>query len=504
MRVAELCAGYGGLYQSMRLAGWPVELAWVAENDPDASKVLEAQHPGVPNVGDITTADFAAMPPVDVVAAGFPCQDVSSAGARAGLAPGTRSGLWAHVARAVDTIRPKIVFLENVRGLLSARAHSNVEPCPWCVGDEPDEPALRALGAVLGDLADLGYDTVWQSVPAAAVGAPHLRWRVFIVAFPAAYSESVGHGDGGASGVGGVSSSVVGGGVAAGGVSLLPTPAARLGDRWGQPNAETAQRRMGVEGRRNLEDAVALLPTPRASDTNGAGAHGSGGIDLRTAVDLLPTPRARDHNGRDPNPRGVDLHETVALLPTPAARDWKSGESNIMDRNARPLNEVIVNLLPTPRATDGTKGGPNQRGSSGDLMLPSAVVQLLPPPTATPYGNNQSASDGSAVRPSLNSLAATDRWGQYAPAITRWEQVIGRPAPDPTEPGRDGNPRLAAPFVEWLMGLPDGRVTGVVGRNAALRILGNGVVPLQGALGLRLIAPYLPQRLLESFEGVAA
>jgi DNA (cytosine-5)-methyltransferase 1 len=64
------------------------------------------------------------------------------------------------------------------------------------------------------------------------------------------------------------------------------------------------------------------------------------------------------------------------LLPTPAARDWKSGQSNIMDRNARPLNEVVVNLLPTPRATDGTKGGPNQRGSSGDLMLPSAVMSI--------------------------------------------------------------------------------------------------------------------------------
>ena len=64
-------------------------------------------------------------------------------------------------------------------------------------------------------------------------------------------------------------------------------------------------------------------------------------------------------------------------------------------------------LLPTPRATDGTKGGPNQRGSSGGLMLPSAVQMLLPTPTATPYGNNQSQSPGATVRPSLDGLAST-------------------------------------------------------------------------------------------------
>lgn len=88
-----------------------------------------------------------------------------------------------------------------------------------------------------------------------------------------------------------------------------------------------------------------LLPTPTASDRFGTGDHGNGGADLRTTISLLPT----------------------------------------------------------PRATDGEKGGPNQRGSSGDLMLPAAVM-LLPTPTATPYGNNQSPSPGAAVRPSLDSL----------------------------------------------------------------------------------------------------
>src|SRR5690606_34510261 len=108
-------------------------------------------------------------------------------------------------------------------------------------------------------------------------------------------------------------------------------------------------------------------------------------------------------------------------------------------------------------------------------------LTLLPTPTAARYGYNQSPSPGAAVRPSLDSLAREDRWGQYAPAIARWAQVIGRPAPDPTEPGRDGRPRLSPRFVEWLMGLPPGHVTDHVGCAAALRTLGNGVVPQQAA-----------------------
>ncbi len=77
-------------------------------------------------------------------------------------------------------------------------------------------------------------------------------------------------------------------------------------------------------------------------------------------------------------------------------------------------------------------------------------------------------------------------WGAYAPAIARWEHVLGRPAPLPTEPGRNG-PRLSPRFVEWLMGLDAGHVTDVPGlsRNAQLKALGNGVVPQQAALALR-------------------
>jgi site-specific DNA-cytosine methylase len=83
---------------------------------------------------------------------------------------------------------------------------------------------------------------------------------------------------------------------------------------------------------------------------------------------------------------------------------------------------------------------------------------------------------------------AGDHWGQYAAAIARWEAVLDREAPAPTEPtGKGGAHRLSPRFVEWMMGLPDGWVTDVPGvsRNDALKALGNGVVPQQAAVAVR-------------------
>ncbi|MFE1771204.1 DNA cytosine methyltransferase [Streptomyces sp. NPDC059008] len=148
--------------------------------------------------------------------------------------------------------------------------------------------------------------------------------------------------------------------------------------------------------------------------------------------------------------------EQLRLLPTPAARDWKSGASNLLGRNSQPLNEVVVNLLPTPKASDGPHGGPNQRDTAGRYYLPGQAVRL---------DARWVASDG------------TD----YGPAVRRWEHVTGRPAPCPTEPGTRGNRRLSPAFAEWLMGLPAGWVTAVpdIPRKEQLKILGNGVVPQQ-------------------------
>lgn len=119
--------------------------------------------------------------------------------------------------------------------------------------------------------------------------------------------------------------------------------------------------------------------------------------------------------------------------------------------------DSIDKLLPTPQVADVEGGHKRRSGSRSDELL-------------------------------LNGIASEDRFGEYAPAIRRWERVCGRPAPAPTEPGAHGSPRLSPRFVEWMMGLPDGWVTGVdIPRPQQLRALGNGVVPQQAAYALRLM-----------------
>ncbi|MFI7101852.1 DNA cytosine methyltransferase [Streptomyces sp. NPDC050161] len=98
--------------------------------------------------------------------------------------------MWLHVARAVEALRPCLVVIENVRGLLTSPAGSpgDVEFCPWCLGDAPGQPPLRALGAVLGSLADLRYDAKWRVLRASDIGAPHRRERTFLAAWPAEHA----------------------------------------------------------------------------------------------------------------------------------------------------------------------------------------------------------------------------------------------------------------------------------------------------------------------------
>lgn len=193
-RIGSLCTGYGGLDEAVQQT-FGGNLAWVADNDPGAAAILAHHYPNVPNLGDITAVKWADVPPVDVLTMGFPCQDVSVAGQRAGLLEGNRSGVWRHCARAIEALQPSLVVIENVPGLLSSRADGDVEPCPWCLGDPGDEPPLRALGAVLADLASLGFDAEWTSLDASAVGACHKRRRVFVLAWPA-HTEGAGLEDG--------------------------------------------------------------------------------------------------------------------------------------------------------------------------------------------------------------------------------------------------------------------------------------------------------------------
>ena len=204
LRIGSLFSGYGGLDLAVEHV-FNAETVWFSELNEPVARVFSRHWPEAPNLGDITTIDWSQVEPVDILIGGFPCQDVSTVGKRAGLAPGTRSGLWAHMAAAIDPLQPKWVVIENVRGLLSSPATRppaqgddddrrnpgdatpdgatlrGVESDPWHLGDNAARP-IRALGAVLGDLADLRLDARWIGLPASLVGAPHQRFRIFALA----------------------------------------------------------------------------------------------------------------------------------------------------------------------------------------------------------------------------------------------------------------------------------------------------------------------------------
>jgi DNA (cytosine-5)-methyltransferase 1 len=336
-RIGSLCAGTGGLDMAVEavLGG---ELAWVSDIDKGACKLLAHRYPDVPNLGDFTKTDWATVEPVEILTAGFPCQPVSNAGKQRGDLD--ERWLWDDVLNAIRNLRPSLVLLENVRGLLTA-GHG------------------RLFGRVLGSLADIGYDTQWHGLRAAEVGAPHNRFRVFIVA---------------------------------------------------PPNNST-----GLGSVRGLE--------PFGRDVDGCGrADGPG------APSQPPT-----------------------LLPTPAVNDM--GEGKTVDA----WDEWTAKM----KAAHG-----NGNGHGKSLAI---EAQRL------------------------------DQWGRYAEAVARWEQVSGRRAPKPTQDSPTGNPQLAPAFVEWMMGLPAGWVTGSwpgswsatdvpdLTRREMLKLLGNGVVPQQAAAALRIM-----------------
>ncbi len=231
----SLFSGFGGLDRAIeRVFG--ARTVWVSDIEPGPRKVLAHRWPGVPNLGDITAVDWDTVPEVDLAGGGSPCQDISSAGRRAGMVEGTRSNLWVEMREAIRHLRPMFVVWENVQAARSTRAasrywpdhidrciahhlavsketshaptkarhrraaHRLMEQRARRVGVPYPKPALRALGRVLGDLADLGYDTVWVSLPASGVGAPHLRRRYFVLGantagqrWLAANAASIGH-----------------------------------------------------------------------------------------------------------------------------------------------------------------------------------------------------------------------------------------------------------------------------------------------------------------------
>jgi DNA (cytosine-5)-methyltransferase 1 len=152
----SLFAGIGGIDLGLERAGW--ECRWQVEIDDFCRKVLTKHWPDVPKYSDIKEIDGHELQAVDLIAGGFPCQPVSLAGKR--KAQEDERWLWHEFARIIGRVRPRMVLAENVPGLRS-----------------------KGFGDVLRDLARLGYDAEWACIPAAAFGAPHLRYRLFIVAY---------------------------------------------------------------------------------------------------------------------------------------------------------------------------------------------------------------------------------------------------------------------------------------------------------------------------------
>jgi DNA (cytosine-5)-methyltransferase 1 len=161
VRVLDLFSGFGGFSRGLERAG--MRTVGFVEIDPYCQRLLASRYPGVPIHGDITTRVFREGE-ADVVCGGFPCQDISLAGKRAGIA-GARSGLYGELVRAIRLVRPLIAYVENVAALLA-----------------------DGMGRVLGDMAEIGYDAEWDCIPAAAVGAMHYRDRVWIQAYPDTHS----------------------------------------------------------------------------------------------------------------------------------------------------------------------------------------------------------------------------------------------------------------------------------------------------------------------------
>ena len=308
------------------------------------------------------------------------------------------------------------------------------------------------------------------------------------------------------------------------GNTLLPTPRASAGE-----NATTKRTPTQLQGKHKHGLYLAseaceiargnpdpLLPTPRVQSGGGAGygendwtgVRPSGGkqaLNLATAVtQLLPTPNAGGFNdgedlaswearrqknlakGINGNGQGTPLSIAVQqLLPTPCKSDGDGGKTSRSGarKGEKLIGGIVKDFLPTPNTLDSLPPKTREQiqahrdeGKGGDRNLREAVLYEL---------ENFPGENPSRIE--AGGEAALVSWGRYEPAIRRWEAILGRAAPDPTEPGITA-PRLSPAFAEWVMGLPAGWVTDVdIKREAQLRAIGNGVVPQQAEMALRIL-----------------
>jgi hypothetical protein len=197
--------------------------------------------------------------------------------------------------------------------------------------------------------------------------------------------------------------------------------------------------------------------------------------------DLFPTPNTMEH--------------LPARTGEARERQLYRGGSTSRRNSSGNLREDILDLIPTPTTRDYKDGSqPHERdGKVQTDTVARAVFNsgevLLGTPRANAANSSSKQVEAGAPKARIEDQVLTTNWGKFEPAIRRWEAIIGRPAPEPTKPdGKDGNHRLSSKFTEWMMGLPDGWITGHdLKRNDELKLAGNGVVPQQAELALRLL-----------------
>ena len=160
MRHASFFSGVGGLDLGFEQAG--IETVSVSEIDPYANAVLAERFPDAPNLGNITEINADEIPEADIWSGGFPCQDLSVAGKRAGFS-GNRSSLAFAFLDLVEQGRPRWIVLENVPGLFSSNGGAD-------------------FGRLLYEMEQLRYSVAWRTLDAQYFGVPQRRSRVFIVA----------------------------------------------------------------------------------------------------------------------------------------------------------------------------------------------------------------------------------------------------------------------------------------------------------------------------------
>lgn len=389
MKIGSLFSGYGGLDLAVE-AVFNAQPAWFCEFDDAPSRILAHHWPNIPNHRDVTTINWDEIEPVDIITGGSPCQDLSQAGKRAGMTEGTRSNLWVNMREAIATLQPKFVVWENVLGALSATAtsDSDLEQGGGLLA-APGGGHLRALGRVLGDLAEIGYDAKWTTLRASDIGAPHHRARVFLIAQHSVLNT--GH-----------------------------------PEHWKQHEAPPSRARKPSKNN---------IPNPESCGRN----HG-----------------ATTHHGEASREVHPPHHHCDVAADTGSIRPPTLGRYAI------------------PSAPEIT----GDNSSIGPLSDPVSIRQ---------YGRRAAPEQTQGAHSAINRHSSGIEWGKYAPAIRRWEEVT-RPAPHPTELNTKGNPRLHAPFAEWMMGLPAGWVTSPeigLTRAQQLKAIGNGVCVPQGIAALQ-------------------